>query len=107
MKHRRVTKRVAYTASQASITVWDPADNKRFNIESIDVSASGAGTIQFFDGTDSGNTVVTPILSLAANGLFQKKWHPGYESAAKNNVLKAATGSGAAGSILVEGWESD
>lgn len=103
----RVSKRVAVSASQTGATVWQPTTGKRFVLTKLIYSASAAGTIQLFDGTDSGNTVVTPIMSIAANGGFVLDWPvwAPYRSAAVNNILKYTSGSGAAGSLYVEGWE--
>jgi len=103
----RVSKRVAVTASQTGAAVWTPSSGKKFVLTKLVYSATAAGTIQLFDGTDSGNTVVTAIMSVAANGGFAfdwPTWAP-YRSSTADNVLKYTTGSGAAGSLYVEGWE--
>lgn len=102
----RVSKRVAVTASQTA-AVWTPQSDKRFVLRKLVYSATAAGTVQLYDQTDSGNTVITPIMSIAANGGFVMEWPTDwpYRSAAANNVLKYTSGAGAAGSIYVEGWE--
>ena len=101
----RISLRVAITASQTGATVWTPTTGKKFVLKKLVVSAKAAGDIEFFDGTDSGNTVVGPILSLAANGGWAEAWEYPYVSAAIDNVLKYTTGSGITGSVYVEGWE--
>ena len=103
----RVSKRVAVAASQTGATIWDPTTSTRFVITKLWTSAKTAGDIQIFDGTDSGNTVVSPIMSLAAGGGFAMEWPMDmpYRSAAVDNILKFTTGTGITGSIYVEGWE--
>jgi hypothetical protein len=103
----RVSLRVAVTASQTGSTVWDPAAGNKFVMTKLVYSATGAGTVQLFDGTDADNTVITPIMSIAANGGFVLDWPPDapYRSATDDNILKYTSGAGAAGSIYVEGWE--
>lgn len=103
----RVSKRVAVSASQTGATVWDPTGGTKFVLTKLVYSATGAGTVQLFDETDSGNTVITPIMSVAANGGFVLDWPADqpYRSATADNILKYTSGSGAAGSLLVEGWE--
>jgi hypothetical protein len=103
----RVSLRVAVTASQTGATVWDPTAGKKFVLIHVEYSATGAGVVDLFDATDSGNTVVTALMSCAANGGFMRDWpiQMPYRSATADNILKYTSGAGAAGSILVEGWE--
>lgn len=103
----RISKRVAVTASATGTAVWTPTSGKRFVLTKLVVSAKTAGDIDLFDATDSGNTVVTPILSLGAGGGYACDWQldKPYRSAAVNNVLKFTTGTVITGSIYVEGWE--
>jgi len=102
----RISGRVALSASQGGATVWDPASGKKFCLTKIIISCATAGTVQIFDGTDSGNTVMSPILSLAANGGWSESWplDMPYLSATADNVLKYTTGA-FAGSLYYEGWE--
>lgn len=103
----RVSKRVAVSASQTGATVWDPTGGTKFVLTKLAYSATVAGTIQLFDETDSGNTVIGPIMSVAQNGDFAFDWPPDapYRSAADDNILKYTSGSGTTGSLYVEGWE--
>lgn len=103
----RVSLRVAVSASGTGTTVWDPTTGKKFVLTTLWVSAKTAGDIQIFDGTDSGNTVVTPIVTLTAGGGYIKEWplDQPYRSAAVDNILKYTTGTVITGSIYVEGWE--
>jgi len=103
----RVSGRVAATASQTGGTVWDPTAGKKFALTKLIISASAAGAIQLFDQTDSGNTVVGPIVSLAANGGWDTSWPMDmpYLSATADNILKYTSSAGIAASIYYEGWE--
>jgi hypothetical protein len=105
----RVNKRVAVTASATGTAIWTPTSGWRFVLTKLWVSAKTAGDIQIFDGTDSGNTVVSPIVTLNAGGGFIVEWPvwAPYRSAAVNNVLKFTTGTVITGSISVEGWEEN
>jgi hypothetical protein len=103
----RVSKRVSFGASETGTVVWTPATGKKFVLSQLIVSAKTAGDVEFFDGTNSGNTVIGPTLSLTAGGGWSGAWtsdNP-YRSAAANNVLKLSTGSGITGSVYVEGFE--
>jgi hypothetical protein len=103
----RVSKRVSFGASESGSTVWTPASGKKFVLTQIIVSAKTAGDVEFFDGTDSGNTVIGPTLSLLAGGGWSGAWtsdNP-YRSAAADSVLKLTTGTGITGSVYVEGFE--
>jgi hypothetical protein len=100
------TVTVSYTASQTGATVLDPTSGTRAVITDIIISASAAGTVYLFDGTDSASTKITPTLSLAANGgvvcNFSK---PSWVSAATDNIIKYTSGASAAGSILLKYYE--
>ena len=103
----RVSLRVALTGSQTGTTVWDPTTGKKFYLRKLIVSCKTAGDVQFFDATDSGNTVIGPILTLVAGGGWSETWGlnvGAYVSAAVDNILKYTT-STFAGSVYVEGWE--
>jgi hypothetical protein len=102
----RVSKRVAVAAGGTTGgTIWDPSAAK-FCLTKIIVSCSVAGTIQLFDATDSGNTVIGPILSLTAGGGWSESWpiDMPYLSATATNILKYTSSAAFAGSVYVEGW---
>jgi hypothetical protein len=102
-----VHAQVAYTAAQTAATVYTPASGKKLCVVHIVVSASAAGTVKLFDGTDTSANSWSPILSLAANGGWEAHFSdeaPLVMSAA-DNVLKYTSGAGAAGSIWLHGWE--
>ncbi len=103
----RVRKRVALSASTTGGTVWDPASGKAFVLKKLVVSCGTGGMVQFFDGTDSGNTVIGPVLALADDGGWAENWDADFPciSAAANNILKYTTDSTFVGSVYVEGWE--
>lgn len=104
----RVSLRVALSAAQTGGAVWTPTSGKRFYLRKLVVSCSAAGSIQFFDATDSGNTVIGPIVTLAVGGGWSETWGNdvgAYVSAAVNNVLKYTSGAAFTGSVYVEGWE--
>ena len=95
-----------YSTAQTAQTIWTPTSGKKFVITDIIISASAAGTIVLFDNTNSATTLVTPVLTLAANGGCVVNFGVNrYTSAAANNVLKYTSGSGAAGNIMVKGYE--
>jgi hypothetical protein len=103
----RISKRVAITASATGTTIWDPTTGWRFVLTMLWVSAKTAGDIEIFDATDSGNTVVSPIVTLNVGGGFVIQWPKDwpYRSAAVDNILKFTTGTVITGSVYVEGWE--
>ena len=104
----RISLRVAIAAGGTTGgTVWDPAGGKKFCLTKLIVCCSATGTVQFFDGTDSGNTVIGPIVSLAANGGWSETWPMDmpYLSATADNLLKFTSSAAFAGSVYVEGWE--
>lgn len=102
-----VHAQVAYTAAQTAATVYTPASGKKLCVTHLVISASAAGTVKLFDNSDSSGNAWSPILSLAANGGWDAHFSdeaPLVMSAA-DNVLKYTSGSGAAGSIWLHGWE--
>jgi len=106
--HTRISARVALSASQTGGTVWTPTSGKKFALRKLVVSCATAGAVQFFDGTDSGNTVIGPVLTLSVGGGWTETWDSiegPYLSAAANNLLKYTSGAGFTGSVYVEGWE--
>lgn len=101
----RVSTQVVYSASQTAQTLWDPAAGKKFCVTHITVSASGAGAVTIFDSTDSASTCLVE-LNLAANGGWDADFASmHWISATADNILKYTTGSGAAGTITVHGYE--
>ena len=96
---------VAFTASQTAATVYTPTAGKKFVVTDIVISATGAGTMYLFDSTDAAGNYVTPVLSFAANGGCVINFKKPFVSAAVNQILKYTSGSGAAGSILINGYE--
>jgi hypothetical protein len=102
-----VKVQVAYTASQTAATVYTPTSGKKLVVTHIVVSASGAGTIKLFDNSDTSANSWSPILSLAANGSWDAHFSDNAPlvMSANDNVLKYTSGSGAAGSIWLFGWE--
>lgn len=103
----RVSKRVALTASQTGVTIWDPTAGTKFVLTKLVVSCKTAGDVDFFDSTDSGNTVITPIITMAIGGTWLAIWQLDmpYTSATADNILKYTSGSGFTGSVYAEGWE--
>lgn len=102
-----VHAQVAYSAAQTASAVYTPASGKKLVVTHIVISASAAGTVKLFDNTDTSGSSWSPILSLAANGGWDAHFSdeaPLVMSAA-DNVLKYTSGSGAAGSIWLHGWE--
>ena len=99
-----VTKTVDFTASQTGQTIWTPTSSKKFVITDIILSFSAAGAITIFDGTDSTTYRVAKVNG-AVNGGMVSNYAKPYVSAAANNVLKYTTGTGAAGSLTVNGYE--
>ena len=99
-----ITKTVDFTASQTGQTIWTPTSSKKFVITDIILSFSAAGAITIFDGTDSTTYRVAKVNG-AVNGGMVSNYAKPYVSAAANNVLKYTTGTGAAGSLTVNGYE--
>jgi hypothetical protein len=100
-----VTKTVDFTASQTAQTIWTPASGKKFAITDYDLSFSAAGAITVFDGTDS-TTYRVFKMNGAANGGAIHAYKKPRISAAADSVLKYTTGSGAAGSLTINGYEA-
>lgn len=102
-----LTVQVAYTASQTAAVVLTPTAGKKVNIVKMIISASGAGTVKFFDNTDSATTAIGPIYTFAANGGVTEHYgNTPWPSAAINNVIKYTSGTGAAGSVWIMYFES-
>lgn len=102
-----VNAKVAYSASQTAATVYTPTSGKKLLCTHIVISASAAGVVYLFDNSDSSANSWSPSLTLAANGGWEA--HFSDENplimGATDNVLKYTSGSGAAGSIWIHGWE--
>lgn len=102
-----VNYQVAYSASQTAATVYTPASGKKLCCTHLAISASGAGAVKLFDGSDTAANAWSPNLTLAANGGWDAHFsdeNPLVMSAA-DNLLKYTSGAGAAGSIWLHGWE--
>jgi hypothetical protein len=102
-----VHAQVAYSASQTAATVYTPTSGYKLCVTHLVVSASAAGAVKLFDDSDSSGNAWSPNLSLAANGGWEAHFsdeHPLVMSAV-DHVLKYTSGSGAAGSIWLHGWE--
>ncbi len=98
---------VAYSASQTAATVYTPASGKKLCLAHLVISASAAGTVKLFDGSDASGNAWSPVLSLAANGGWDAHLSNEFPlvMSAADNVLKYTSGAGAAGSIWGYGWE--
>lgn len=99
------TIRVAYTASQTAATVLTPTSGKKFVITDIVMSATGAGTVYLFDNSDTTTTSITPIMNFSSTGGMATSLRGLYTATAANNLIKYTSGTGAAGSILVNYYE--
>lgn len=99
-----VRKSVDFTASQTAQTIWTPQTDKKFAALVWIVSFSAAGALTVFDGTDD---LTGRLFKLhgAANGGMAVPFALPALAAAQNNVMKYTTGSGAAGSLTVYGYE--
>jgi hypothetical protein len=102
MKHARV----ALSASQTGATVLDPSGGTKCVLHKLVVSCATAGVVDFFYDTDSGDDVIGPLLSLAANGGWAETWDLAAprRSASADDVLKATTTT-FIGSVYIEYWE--
>jgi hypothetical protein len=103
MKHARI----ALSAGQTGATVLDPTNGTKFVLHKMILSVTASGTVEFFDETDSGATVIGPILNLAAYGGWTETWdmQAPLRSAAVNNVLKYTSSATFTGSLYIEYWE--
>lgn len=97
---------VTYPAAQTAIAVWTPAAGKKFILESIIVSATGAGVLKFFDNTDAAANMIS-CSTFAVGDQIQFSWPNGHPSSTANNVLRYTSGAGAAGDFTIFGYESD
>lgn len=103
--YTRVTASIDYTASQTAATVWDPAAGKKFVITDAIVSATGAGQLSIFDGTDSAENYLVE-LNLSVNGGWDHAFGCNHwASSTADNILKYTSGAGATGRITVHGYE--
>lgn len=107
LKKTPVRKQITYTASQTAQTVWTPASGKKFIVESLIISPTGAGTLSLFDGTDSAANAVFYGTMPASGMPLQIQFPGGHPSSTADNVLRYTTGSGSAGTFTVFGYESD
>lgn len=99
-----VKKTVDFTASQTAQTVWDPTGGTKFAVVQAIVSFSAAGALTVFDETDDTTNRVFK-LNGAANGGMAVSFKLPVLSATADNILKYTTGTGAAGSLTVYGYE--
>jgi len=99
-----VTKNVTFTASQTGTTVWQPTTGKRFIVTDFAVNFTAAGKLTLFDGTDGATTRML-VFTGPANGGVSHSCRKPFLSSAVNNILKYTTGTGAAGEIVVWGYE--
>jgi hypothetical protein len=98
--------RVALSATQPGATVLDPTAGKKCVLHKIVVSCATAGVVDFFYDTDSGDDVIGPLVSLAANGGWTETWDlcAPRRSASADDVLKYTTTT-FVGSVYIEYWE--
>lgn len=99
-----VKKTVDFTASQTAQTIWDPTGGTKFCVVQAIVSFSAAGALTVFDETDNAANRVFK-LNGAANGGMAVSFNLPVLSATADNILKYTTGTGAAGSLTVFGYE--
>ena len=103
----RVSKRVALTAGVTGGTVWTPTGGKLVSLRKLMLSCVVGGTVSFYFTTNSGNTVVGPTFSLAANGGWSESWREeALYAATADAVLKYDSSASFVGSAYVEGTES-
>jgi hypothetical protein len=93
------------TASQTNIALWTPAGGKKFVIESIIISVTGAGDLFVFDNSSAAANYVMVAGLPAAGNPIQISFPNGHPSSAANNVLRYTTGTGTACYITVLGYE--
>ena len=101
-----VRKNVTYTASQTAVSVWDPTGGQKFVVESIIVSATGAGILKFYDNSDAAENMIAHW-TLTVGDQVQITWPNGHPSSTADNILRYTSGSGAAGHFTVFGYEDD
>lgn len=100
-----ITKCADFTSAQTAIDLWVPTSGTRFNIVDYEIAFSAAGTLTLFDSTDTTANRVAKWFSVANGGAVKAYRFP-RKSANVNQNLKYTTSSGAAGSIIVNGYES-
>lgn len=99
-----VRKVNTFAAAETDIAIWTPGASAKFVIESILISATGAGVLRIFDNSNSAANTIT-LHTLAVGNQLQIVFPSGHPSSAPNNVLRYSTGAGAAGDITVFGYE--
>jgi hypothetical protein len=92
------------TSNVRGAAIWTPATGKRFVITDMIISANSAGTINVYDGANSGSNTIVQLTMAAATAIpldFKKP----YPSSAINNILKLDSYSNCSGYITVNGFE--
>ena len=98
-----VKKTVDFTASQTAQDIWDPTGGTSFVITGWVISFSAAGAFHMFDNSDSAANRVAKYFGATNGGANLSGLR--IPASAADNILKYTTGSGAAGSITVYGYE--
>lgn len=108
LKKTPVRKSFTYSASQTDQSVWTPTAGKKFVIESIIISVGtgGAGQLQIFDGSNAAANMIADM-TLPNSHQIQLRFEGGHPSSTANNVLRYTTGTGAAGTVTIFGYETD
>ena len=97
----------AIAASQTATTILTPTAGKKFVLKRMYLAGLTAGSVWFFDNTDTSATSIGPTFQLGVASLIDLNWDTDTprRSAAANNVLKYSSGTVVTGSVTFEYWE--
>lgn len=99
--------KAAIAASQTGAAILTPTSGKKWVLKRMYLSAITAGSVWFFDNTDTATTAIGPTFQVAVASQVDIGWDTDTprRSAAVNNVLKYSSGTVVTGSVTFEYWE--
>ena len=94
-------------ASQTATAIITPTAGKKFVLKRMYLSGLTAGSVWFFDNTDTASTAIGTTFQLGVGTIVVINWDTDTprRSAAVNNVLKYSSGTVVTGSVTFEYWE--
>ena len=100
-----IVKGVDFAASQTAQALWTPASGKKFVITDLSINFSAAGTLTLYDGETNDAAHRVSKWAAVINGGAEHAYKMPRKSGTADNVLRYTTGTGAAGSLTVWGYE--
>jgi len=98
-------KSYTWSGAVTAITLWDPADGRRFVITDYFIVCGTASTVTVFDDVNNADNSLLNQAPFAANGgISVTNLRTPFRGSAADNILKI-TANGGSGTITVLGYE--